>query len=118
MITTVTTTTTTTMTTTTTTMLATTTTTTATATAVGIAHAAVFGAIGVVILIMLLIAKELLSAYGEECEGASERAEEAEGIFVDSHSKAKMLAKTLSAAIYPLLFSFTLIVIVKIMEVL
>ena len=110
MITTVTTTTTTT-TTATTTMLATTATTTATATAVGIAHAAIFGAIGVVILIMLLIAKELLSAYSEE-------GEEAEGVFVDSHAKAKMLAKTLSAAIYPLLFSFTLIVIVKIMEVL
>jgi hypothetical protein len=106
MITTVTTTTTTTMTTTTTTMLATTTTTTATATAV------------VVILIMLLIAKELLSAYGEESEGASGMAEEAEGVFVDSYAKAKLLAKTLSAAIYPLLFSFTLIVIVKIMEVL
>jgi len=118
MITTVTTTTTTTMTTTTTTMLATTTTTTATATAVGIAHAAIFGAIGVVILIMLLIAKELLSAYGEEGEGASGMAEEAEGVFVDSYAKAKLLAKTLSAAIYPLLFSFTLIVIVKIMEVL
>ena len=121
MITTVTTTTTTTVTTTTTTttMMATTTTTTATATAVGIAHAAVFGAIGVVILIMLLIGKELLSAYGEEGEGASGTAEEAaEEVFVDSHAKAKLLAKTLSAAIYPLLFSFTLIVIVKIMEVL
>ena len=91
----------------------TTTTTTTTTTA-----AAAFGAIGVVILIMLLIAKELLSAYGDESEGG--RAEEVGGVFVDTHThaKVKLLATSLNAAIYPLLFSFALIVIMKVVEVL
>ena len=92
-----------------------TTTTTTAATAVGVSQAAVYGAIGVVILIMLLIAKELLSAYGDESEGESGRAE---GVFVDTHAKVKSLATNLSAAIYPLLFSFALIVFVKVVEVL
>jgi len=96
----------------------TTTTTTTTATAVGISQGTVYGAIGVVILIMLLIAKELLSSYGDEGEGGSGRAEEVEGDFMAINTKAKMVATNLSAAIYPLLFSFALIVLVKIMEVL
>ena len=71
-----------------------------------------------VILIVLLIAKELLSAYSEEGEGGSGRAEEAEGTFGDRTVKAKSLATSLSAAIYPLLFCFALIVVIKVMEVL
>ena len=97
----------------------TTTTTTTTATAVGVSsHAAVFGAIGVVILIVLLIAKELLSSYGDESEGKSGRAEEVEGVFVDTTAKVKSLATSLSAAIYPMLFCFALIVVIKVVEVL
>jgi hypothetical protein len=96
----------------------TTTTTTTAATAVGVSQAAVFGAIGVIILITLLIAKELLSSYGDESEDKSGRTEEAEGVFGDTTVKAKSLASNLSAAIYPLLFCFALIVVVKVMEVL
>jgi hypothetical protein len=84
---------------------------------VGVSQAAVFGAIGVVILIVLLIAKELLSSYGDESEDKSGRTEEVEGVFVDTHAKVKSLATNLSAAIYPLLFSFALIVFVKVVEV-
>lgn len=100
------------------TTITTTTTTTTTATAVGVSQAAVFGAIGAVILIVLLIAKELLSSYDYESEGKSGRAEEVEGVFVDTHAKVKSLATSLSAAIYPLLFSFALTVFVKVVEVL
>ena len=109
--TTTTTTTTTTVATTTTTVAtaATTATTATTATAVG-AQAAVYGAIGVCILIMLLIAKELLSAYGEESEGKGE--------IRGRDISAKSLAMNLNAAICPLLFSFALIVVVKVLEVL
>ena len=78
--------------------------TTATATAVGASQAAVYGAIGVCILIMLLIAKELLSAYGEESEGKGE--------IRSRDISAKSLAMNLNAAIFPLLFSFALIVVV------
>ena len=92
------------------TTVTTTTTTTATATAVGVSQAAVYGAIGVCILIMLLIAKELLSAYGEESEGKGE--------IRDRDISAKSLAMNLNAAICPLLFSFSLIVAVKVLEVL
>ena len=92
------------------TTVTTTTTTTTTATAVGVSQAAVYGAIGVCILIMLLIAKELLSAYGEEGEGKGE--------ILDRDIHAKSLAMNLNAAICPLLFSFALIVVVKVMEVL
>jgi uncharacterized membrane protein len=91
-------------------MLTTVTTTTTTATAAGVSQAAVYGAIGVCILIMLLIAKELLSAYGEEGEGKGE--------IRGKDISAKSLAMNLNAAIYPLLFSFSLIVVVKVMEVL
>lgn len=95
-----------------------TTTTTTTTTSVGGSSGVLFGALGVVILIVLLIAKELLSAYSEEGECGSGRAEETEDTFGDTTVKAKSLAINLSVAIYPLLFCFALIVIVKIMEVL
>nr|QNO53215.1 hypothetical protein HNLOENAD_00015 [Methanosarcinales archaeon ANME-1 ERB6] len=75
-----------------------TTTTTTTTTVVTISQAAVFGAIGVVILITLLIAKELLSASENE--------------------KALLLGKFTGVAINPLLFAFLMIVFVKVMEVL
>lgn len=74
------------------------TTATATATAVAVSQAAVFGAIGVVVLIGLLIAKELLSASENE--------------------KAKRLGRVTSVAINPLLFAFSIIVSIKIMLVL
>jgi hypothetical protein len=89
-------------------MISTVTTTTAvttTATAIAVAHAAIYGAIGVCILILLLIAKELLSAYGEEGATACRHV-------------TKMLARDLSAAIHPLLFCFIIIVAVKVLEVL
>ena len=93
-----------------------TTTTTTTATAIGVLHAAVYGALAVCILIVLLIAKELLSAYGEEGEAKrSGTAEDAEG---GTCVTAKSLARNLSAAIYPLLFCFIIIVAVKVLEVL
>ena len=76
----------------------TTTTTTTTTTVVAVSQAAVFGAIGVVILIALLIAKELLSASENE--------------------KAMLLGRITGIAINPLLFSFLTIVIVKVLEVL
>ena len=101
-----------------TTVTTTTTTTTTTAAAIGVSQAAVFGALGVGILIVLLIAKELLSSYGDESEGKSGGMEEEEGVFVDTHAKVKSLATNLSAAIYPLLFGFALIVAVKVVEVL
>jgi hypothetical protein len=101
------------------TSITTTTTTTTTATAIGgVSSGAVFGAFGVVILIVLLIAKELLSSYSDEREGGSGRVEEADEVLVDTTAKTKSLATSLSAAIYPLLFSFALIVVVKVMEVL
>jgi len=59
---------------------------------------AVFGAIAVVILISLLIAKELLSASENE--------------------KAMLLGRITGIAINPLLFSFLTIVMVKVLEVL
>ena len=99
------------------TTITTTTTTTIAATAVGVSQATIYGAIGVVILIVLLIAKELLSSYGDEVEGGSGRAEEVEGEFMVINTKAKMVATNLSAAIYPLLFSFALIVVIKVVEV-
>jgi len=98
--------------TTTTTTTTTTATTATTATAVGVSQAAVYGAIGVSILIMLLIAKELLSAYGEESEGKGR------GEIRGRDISAKSLAMNLNAAICPLLFSFALIVVVKVLEVL
>jgi hypothetical protein len=96
----------------------TTTTTTTTATAVGGSSGAVFGALGVMTLIILLIAKELLSAYRDERGRERGRAEEADVVLVDTTAKTKSLATNLSAAIYPLLFSFALIVVVKVLEVL
>jgi hypothetical protein len=97
----------------------TTTTTTTTATAIGVSHAAVYGALGVCILIVLLIAKELLSAYGEEGE-VRRRCGDAvdECAAAGSCVTAKSLARNLSAAIYPLLFCFALIVAVTVMGVL
>lgn len=76
----------------------TTTTTTTTTTVVAVSQAAVFGAIGVVILIALLIAKELLSASENE--------------------KAMMLGRITGVAINPLLFAFLCIMAVKVLEVL
>jgi hypothetical protein len=89
-----------------------------TASGLNLAHTAVYGALAVCILIILLIAKELLSAYGEEGEATrsgGRAAEEAEG---GTGVTAKSLARNLSAAIYPLLFCFALIVVIKVMEVL
>ncbi len=101
------------------TTITTTTTTTTAATAVGgVSQATVYGAIGVVILIVLLIAKELLSSYGAEREGESEGVEEEKGEIMDSNRMANSLATNLSVAIYPLLFSFALLVAMKVMEVL
>ena len=76
----------------------TTATTTATTAAAAISQAALFGAIGVMILIALLIAKELLSASENE--------------------KAQLLGRVTSVAINPLLFAFLTIVAVKVLEVL
>lgn len=92
----------------------TTTTTTTTATAIGVSQAAIYGALGVVILIVLLTAKELLGSYGDEGEAT----EEAKGDFTAAHIKAKLLATNLNSAIYPLLFCFSLIVVMKVLEVL
>ena len=72
-------------------------TTTTTTTVVALTQAAVFGAIGVVVLIALLIAKELLSASENE--------------------KAMLLGRITGVAIYPLLFAFLTIVMVTVMEV-
>ena len=74
-------------------------TTTTTTTVVALTQAATLGAIGVVILITLLIAKELLNSY----EGGR---------------RAKFLARSVNAAIYPLLFAFATIVLVKVLQVL
>jgi len=98
-----------------------TTTTTTTAAAAGGYQVAAFGAVGVVILIALLIAKELLSAYGhgDENEGRSGRTEEARGVIgVDAKSKVRSITISLGCAIYPLLFSFAVIVVVRVIEVL
>jgi hypothetical protein len=73
-------------------------TTTTTTTVVAAGQIAVFGAIGVVILIALLIAKELLSASENE--------------------KAMLLGRITSVATNPLLFAFLCIVTVKVLEVL
>jgi len=91
-------------------MLVTTTTTTTTCMAIGASQAAVYGAIAVGILIVLLIAKELLNS----CEYKS--AEHSN--IMEPHPKAKALAANINAAIYPLLFTFALIVFVKATEVL
>lgn len=73
-------------------------TTTTTTTVLVASQAAVFGAIGVVVLIALLIAKELLSASENE--------------------KALLLGRITGVANYPLLFAFLTIVTVKVLEVL
>ena len=80
------------------TTITTTTTTTTTTVVAAASQMAVFGAIGVVILIALLIAKELLSA--------------------SENGKAMMLGRITSVAINPLLFAFLCIVAVKVLEVL
>ena len=67
-------------------------------TAASLGHAAAFGAIGVVILIALLIAKELLSASENE--------------------KAQLVGRFTSIAINPLMVVFVIIVGIKIIEVL
>jgi len=92
------------------------TTTTTTAIAGGVSQATVYGAIGVVILIVLLIAKELLSSFEDENEGKSEWTEEVKGEIMDT--RAKSLATNLSTVIYPLLLSFALIVTTKVLGVL
>jgi len=73
-------------------------TTTTTTTVVAMSQAAIFGAMGVVVLITLLIAKELLSASENE--------------------KAMLLGRITGVAIYPLLFAFLTIVAVTVLEVL
>ncbi len=69
-------------------------TTTTTTTVVTLGHAAMFGAIGVISLIALLIAKELLSASGNK--------------------KAVLLGNATSVAILPLLFAFLTIVAIAV----
>ncbi len=73
-------------------------TTTTTTAVVALTQAVVFGAIGVVVLIALLIAKELLSASENE--------------------KALILGRVTGVAIYPLLFAFAVIVAVAVMAAL
>ncbi|MGB2842384.1 MAG: hypothetical protein WBC40_07920 [Halobacteriota archaeon] len=73
-------------------------TTTTTTTVEVLSQAAVFGAISVVVLIALLIAKELLSASENE--------------------KALLLGRVTGVAIYPLLFAFAVIVAVQVITVL
>jgi len=71
------------------------------------------GAIAVAILIILLIAKELLSSYESE---KSEKMEEIKDTSVIV--KAKTIVRNLNVIVYPLLFLFALIVCIKIIEVL
>ena len=61
-------------------------------------HAAEFGAISIAILIALLIAKELLSASENE--------------------KAQLIGRFTSIAINPLMFTFVLVVAIKVLEIL
>ena len=72
-------------------------TTTTTTTAATISQAAVFGAISVAVLISLLIVKELLNASANE--------------------RAMFLGKIVSVAVYPLLFTFLTIMVMKVLEV-
>ena len=72
-------------------------TTTTTTTAATISQAAVFGAISVAVLISLLIVKELLNASANE--------------------RAISLGKITSIAVYPLLFTFLTIMVMKVLEV-
>lgn len=100
-------------------MLTTITTTTVT-TVVAIGQAMVTVTLGVVILIVLLIAKELLTSYADDGVGNDGRAEE---VKVKNDTAAKtiktsLLATNLNVAIYPLLFSFLLVVLMKVVEVL
>jgi hypothetical protein len=86
-----------------------------TATALGASQAAMYGAlISAIILNMLLIAKLLLSSYVAETDGL--KAED--GGVLMMNTKAKSLADNLSTAIYPLLFGFSLIVMINVLEVL
>jgi len=71
---------------------------TTTAMAIAASHAAVFGAIAVVVLIGLLMAKELLSASENE--------------------KAQLLGRFTSMAINPLMVAFLFIVAVKVVGIL
>ena len=80
------------------TTITTTATASASATVVAASHAAVFGAIGVVVLIGLLIAKELLSASENE--------------------KAQLVGRFTSIAINPLMVAFLCIVAVKVVGIL
>jgi len=93
-----------------------TTTTTDAAAVGGVSQATAYGAISVVILIVLLIAKELLSSFEDKNEGKCEGMEEVKGEIMDI--KAESLATNLSVAIYPLLLNFALIVTMKVLEVL
>ena len=79
-------------------MMISTTTTSATSTVIVTSHAVVFGAIAVVVLIGLLIAKELLSASENE--------------------KAQLLGRFTSMAINPLMVAFLFIVAVKVVGIL
>ena len=72
--------------------------TTTTTTVVALGQAAMFGAIGVIVLITLLIAKELLSA--------------------SESRKVSRIGKATSVAIYPLLFAFLAIVAVAVVSAL
>ena len=85
------------------------TTTTTTCMAMGASQAAVYGAIAVGILIVLLIAKELLNSYEYKSAEHSN--------IMEPHPKAKALASNINAAIYPLLFTFVLIVLTTVITV-
>ncbi len=74
-------------------MISTVTTTTVTGT---LTHTAIFGAIGITVLISLLVAKELLNA--------------------STNSRALFLGKISLVAIYPLLFAFLTIMVLKVLE--
>lgn len=99
----------------TTTTTTTTTMTTTVAAAAGLSYATVYGALAVCILIVLLISKELLSAYGEEADVTRRGGDTPEGA---RQVTSKSLARNLSAAIYPLLFCFALMVTVTVIGVL
>lgn len=71
---------------------------TATTTTAAISHTAVFGAIGVVVLITLLITKELSSA--------------------SENGTALLLSRITDVTIHPLLFAFLIIVSVRVMAAL
>jgi len=72
-----------------------------TTTVAALAYGALFGMIAYVILITLVIAKEFLSS----CD-------------FDDNKKAKIMEKNATIHILPLLFTFAMIVLIKVLEIL